>query len=145
MIKTILKHYIYEISLNVLFSKLMQNFNDAIDHVIPQAGDTYSIISHMYGDEHYHNCIIKKVEIRGSNLAPYAIVYATYEYSTGCDLDDLNYNEEYESDELYEYDDDMIIIDDNQSITDLIDNEDLEFFEGDGIIALNSKYYQFIK
>jgi hypothetical protein len=145
MIKTMLKHYIYEISLDVFFNKLIQNFNIDIDSIIPQVGDVYSTISHIYGDEHFHNCIVKKVEMRGSNSDPYAVVYATYVYSSGSDLDEVQYNEQYEPDELYEYDEDMVIIDDNQTITDLIDNDDLESFEGDGIIALNSKYYKFTK
>jgi hypothetical protein len=147
MIKTALKHYIYEFSLDVFFNKLNQNFNISVTSDLPQTGDVYKKISHIYGDEHYHNCIVKNVEIRGSDSEPYAVVYANYEYSTGSDVDELLYNEQYEPDEFheYEYDDDIIIIDENQTIGDLIDSEDLEFFEGDGVIALNSKYYTFIK
>lgn len=147
MIKTALKHYIYDISLDVFFSKLRQNFNVSVESTMPQVGDVFRKISHVYGDEHYHKCLVKNVEIRGTDSTPYAVVYATYEYSTGSDLDEVHYNEQYEPDELYEYDDydDIIMIDDDQTIGDLIDSEDLEFFEGDGIIALNSKYYKFIK
>lgn len=143
MVKIALKHYIYEISIDIFFRKLMQNFNVASKPDVPVVGDFYRKASHVYGDEHYHNCTVKKVETRGDNITPYHIVYLTYEYSSGSDLEDVHYSEIFDEEDLD--DDDVIELDENSTIGDLIDSEDLEFFEGDGVIALNSKYYQFYK
>ncbi len=139
MIKIALKHFLYELSIDILFNKLIQNFNALTDESIPKKGDFIKRASHIYGDEHYYNCVVKNVETCGSSIDSYHIVYLTYESSSGADLDELYYNDE----ELIEDEDDMVMIDSTQTLADLIDKEDLEFVEGDGYIVLNSKYYVF--
>lgn len=139
MIKIALKHFLYELSIDILFNKLIQNFNASNDDSVPKVGDFIKRASHIYGDEHYYNCVVKSVETRGASAEPYHIVSLTYEFSSGADLDELYYNDE----EMLEDEDDMLMIDSTQTLADLIDREDLEFVEGDGYIVLNSKYYTF--
>jgi hypothetical protein len=105
------------------------------------------MISHNYGDEHYHNSTVKSIEHRGSDDSHYSIVYVIYEYATGKDIIGLNEIETYLNDEGIDDEDDEITaaIEDGMSIGDLFENDDIEFLESDGVIALNSKYYVFYK
>lgn len=138
MIKTTLKHFFYDISIDLLFNKLIDNFNVIDSNQIPRVGDFYKRASHIYGDEHYYNCVVKRVDVRGESDNPYHIICLTYEYSTGFDLDEF-----YNDSDMFDDEDEMIMIETSQTLADLVDAEDLEFVEGDGYIVLNSKYYTF--
>lgn len=155
MIKEFIKHQIYDTCIELFFSAIEKNFSrsrkgDSIPHV----GEFYRLVSHNYGDEHYHNCFVKSIEYRGTDASHYCIVYITYEYSTGKDIIGLNEVETYlnnndikldsvgedEEDDVY-----SIAFGDETNIKDLFENDDIEFLESDGVMALNSKYYVFYK
>lgn len=143
MIKAFIKHQIYDTCIDIFFTKVSKNFNRlTYGESIPRVGEFYRLISHSYGDEHYHNCYVKSIEYQVTDASNYCIVYVTYERSTGNDIIGLSELDSYLDD--LEFNDDDIIYDDT-SISDLFENDDIEFFESDGVIALNSKYYVFYK
>jgi hypothetical protein len=140
MISTVIKHFIYDLCIDAIFGSICNNFEVNKKTVVPVVGQFYRQISHIYGDEHYHNCVVKRVESRDGGDIPYHIISVTYEYATGLDLEAIQDKiDSFGSDDDYE----LYTVDEDRSISDLFDEDDLEFLEMEGLIALNSKYYRF--
>lgn len=143
MLLTALKHYIYEMCIDVAFRSLIRNFNVKNASDIPHVGDFYRTVSHIYADEYYNNCTIQSVEQRvNSNGIAYFLIYVSYESRGGADIEEMN-------DELESMSDDdeleVIVIENMNDVSQMFDEGDVEFIEYGDCIALNSEYYNFYK
>ena len=65
MIKIFIKHYIYDLCIDIIFSKIMRNFDNGDSGKKPRPGDFYSKISSLYQDENYYNNALFKLKNGG--------------------------------------------------------------------------------
>jgi hypothetical protein len=139
MLKTALKHFIYDICIDVAFRNVIKNFKSK-DSSILKVGDFFRMVSHIYADECYYNCIINSVEERiNANGEKYDLIFITYDSYGGEDLAEMQ-------EDIDDFDDDdVIIINGTDTISELFDEGDIEFIEYDGSVALNTLYYNFYR
>lgn len=147
MIKTILRHHVYDMFLTTLFNGFIDTFsdNDATTD-IPMVGKYYSKISHIDGYETFYNCIVKHVEQITETTA---FVKIAFDYVNDMTVDGL------ESDQLTsdEFSDIYGNPDDDDSDIELLDEyPDADVVEDDGIdlilnddktVSINTEFYIF--
>lgn len=149
MFETTVKHFVYDFCIGLVFDKWNDNFVNSPSG-IPKAGDYISRVSHIFADEHYYDCIVKKVLKKESKDGQeYFLVYIDYQRSEGVAIDEweeevsefLAENDiDIEDDE--EYDDYEII---HENLDEIMNDEEVEFMEYPDMICLNSLYYVFYK
>jgi len=89
MIKTFVKHCIYDFCIDIFFNRVSRNFKNSRSNKLPKAGEFYSRVVHKYDDETYHNCIVTGLEERTNNSNEnYYIITIKYEYCNGSIFDD---------------------------------------------------------
>ena len=160
MLKTAVKYFIFDYCIKLLFDRWSINFNNTTISK-PKVGDFIRQISHISSDEHYYNCIIKNVVSKiTKNGDIYYMVYFTYSTSNGDSInewrEEMNEyldNDEYldelaqyikdENIDISELGDDISSIE--KDISNLINDEDVEYMEYPDMICINSMYYNFFQ
>lgn len=145
MIKTILKHHVYDLFLNTLFDGFIDTFSsNEPESNVPVVGKYYSKIEHIEGYEIFYNCIVKSIE---SVIDDKFFVKISYEYVK--DYSDIDGEDQMTSDEFADvYGDDpededddaddieTVVMDEGIDSIDLILNEDKT-------VSVNSAFYIF--
>jgi hypothetical protein len=91
MIKTFVKHQIYDYCIHIFFNNIVSNFHKKSSTGIPVVGGFYSKVLHKYDDETYFNCIVTNIEQRkNSKHKDYLIITIKYDYCEGGIFDNDN-------------------------------------------------------
>lgn len=146
MVRLAVQHFVYDFCLGMVLDRLTDNFG-AVDTTIPKKGDFYKRVSHVEGDEHYYNCLVKDVEVRyGTDDVEFYIVYLKYDYAKGSDYEDWKFH----VDELENQGIDTGIITEEMEEVFFDENdyedeitEDVEFLEFADCIGVNTEFYIF--
>lgn len=154
MFDTVVKHFVYDFCITIVFDKLHTNFGGS-NSEIPKKGDFISRVSHIVSDEHYYDCVVKDVIDRVTEEGlRYHLIYLDYQRSGGSAIDGWE-------EEISEYlEENNIILDDDEdeddeddendgifdeNIEELMNDSEVEFLEYPDMICLNSLYYLFYK
>jgi hypothetical protein len=149
MIKTILKHHVYDLFLNTLFDGFIETFNGHdVESNKPTVGKYYSRIEHIDGYESFYNCVVKAVDIVGDSKYFIKIGFEYVKDYTDVDEDGEQMTVEEFADAYGDLSDD----DDNDEVESNNDMPSMEEIERDGIdlilnedrtVSLDSDFYLF--
>lgn len=155
MIKTFVKHQIYDFCIDIFFNRIKSNFNGNAFGKIPKVGEFYSRIVHKFDDEEYHRCVITGVEKRrNSSNKDYYVITIKYEWCSGIVFgDDERMREEIERNfesllEETEVSEDGFLYDENGSekvYREWMDNNEIDSAQFGGGMSINHNFFRFYK
>lgn len=153
MVKIAVKHFVYDFCIDLIFKRIVSNFNSNRITGLPKKGEFYSRVSHNTDDEHYHNCVVTEVEKRINKYKEsYYLVTVAYEYWDGEIFEDDEWIEEELEDYIEDMDEeekaelDEEIQENNSDFKVWHDNYRVEATEvEEGLICVNYSFYSFYR